>query len=115
MICDLAETYHVLNYRELSPDLVATLVLGLNDNSRVRRHYSEQKLTLEQSLMAMMVDSLNLLFWTKTKDAQKNRNKPKSVLEKLTEDAETTKDNLQVFESPEDFEEYMRNLRNGIR
>lgn len=108
MVCDLAETYHILNYRELSPNLVATLVLGLDDNSRVKRHLSNQKLTIDQMLMALMVDALNFLVWTKTKDAQRKRNKPKSVLKMLTEDE---KDNIQVFETAEDFDAYMERLR----
>lgn len=35
MICDLAETYHIYDYRSLPPTVVATLVAGLRDNSRL--------------------------------------------------------------------------------
>ena len=113
MICDLAETYHILNYRELSPQLVATLVLGLNDNSRVRRHFSKTKVTLEQILMAIMADNLQFIAWSKTKDAQHKKNKPKSILKKLLDMDETPKEELEAFETPEEFEEYMRNIKNG--
>lgn len=112
MICDLAETYHILNYRELSPQLVATLVLGLGDNSRVRRHFSKTKVTLEQILMAIMADNLQFIAWSKTKDAQHKKNKPKSILKKLI-DLDEQKEELESFETPEEFEEYMRNIKNG--
>ena len=112
MICDLAEYYHILNYRELSPQLVATLVLGLSDNSRVKRHLSNQKLTIDQMLQALMVDALNFLVWTKTKDAQHKRNKPKSIFKLLTEENENEK--IQAFESPEDFDAYMQHIRGNV-
>lgn len=105
----------MLNYRELSPDLVATLVLGLNDNSRVRRHFSKENLTLEQYLLAMIADSLNFIAWSKTKDAQHKKNRPKSVVQKLTASGKTDKDDLELFETAEEFEEYMRSLRHGSR
>lgn len=109
MICDLAETYHILNYRELSPQLVATLVLGLGDNSRVRRYFSKTKVTLEQILMAIMADNLQFIAWSKTKH---KKNKPKSILKKLI-DLDEQKEELESFETPEEFEEYMRNIKNG--
>lgn len=108
MICDLAQTYHILNYKELSPTLVATLVLGLEDNSRVRRHFSKQPLTLEQILLSIIADNLQFLSWTKTKDAQKKKNRPKSILNKLM-GKDKPKDDLEVFDTPEEFEEFMRN------
>lgn len=108
MICDLAETYHVFNYRELSPSLVATLVLGLRDNSRVKMRISDTKLTLDQTLLAMIVDSVNFICWTYSEDARKGRayNK-KSVLKILNGEYEEEKEDLEVFTSIEEFEEYM--------
>ena len=46
-------------------------------------HLSGAKLTLEQILLARISDELALIFWTKTKDGQRNINRPKSVLESL--------------------------------
>lgn len=108
MICDLAETYHILNYKELSPDLVATLVLGLRDNSRVKMNISESKLTFEQMLLASAVDNLNFLAWTKTKDAQKNMNRPKSVLEKILN--EEQKVEYKAFETAEELEAFFKRI-----
>ena len=35
MTCDLAETYHLFNYKDLSPTKVAVLVFGLGAKSRI--------------------------------------------------------------------------------
>lgn len=108
MICDLAETYHILNYRELPPLLVATFVLGLRGDSRVKMRISESKLSVEQILLAMIVDNLNFQSWTYTKDARKGKTyKEKSVLKTLNGEYEEKKDDLISFETAEEFEQYM--------
>lgn len=111
IICDLAETYHILNYRELSPSLVATLVLGLDDNSRLKRKLSGHKLTLNQMLMALMVDNLQFLAWTKTKSASKGQNRPESLYNKLMGLGKKEVEELNSFETPEAFELWMESKR----
>ena len=110
MICDLAETYHILNYKELSPSLVATLSFGLRDNSRVKMKLSNSKITLEQMLLARMTDELTFQSWSKTKDGQKNRNRPDSILKSLLEEK---KDETVSFSTPEDFNEAWEKIING--
>lgn len=94
----------MLNYKELSPSLVATLTLGLRDESRIKKKISGQKLTLDQSLMALIVDELNMLLWQRSK---KRGKKPKSVYKTLTEPPKE-KEELKVFTSPEDYEAWYR-------
>lgn len=106
LICDLAETYGILNYRELSPDLVATLSCGLRDNSRIKMKISGQKLTIDQMLSALMVDSLQFLSWTKTKQAQKGQNKPESIFSKLM-GMDKPHDELMSFSDVEEFEQWL--------
>lgn len=101
LICDFAETYHILNYRELPSDLAATLCMGLRDDSRVKMKIAGIKITLEQTLLARMTDELAFQSWAKTKDGQKNRNRPVSVLKTILEDK---KDEVESFMSPEDFD-----------
>lgn len=107
LICDLAETYKIYNYEELPPSLVATLSVGLRDNSRIKMKIAGQRLTLEQTLMCFAVDVLQYNLWLKTKDGAKGRNRPESILTKLTEDA-PKKEELDIFEDAEDFEEWYR-------
>ena len=103
MICDLAETYHIYNYKECQPLLVGTLVLGLRDDSRVKMFLSGQKQSLDRILMARMVDELSFLSWANSKDGQKNRNRPKSVLQSLL--GIEKKEEYATFE---DFDEFKR-------
>lgn len=102
LICDLAETYHVLNYRELSPKLVAVLCSGLSPDSRIKRKIVKRKNTLEDCLLAMLVDRVSLLVWSKTEDGQKNRNRPKSILKALEEEPSESK--YTGFNTIDDFE-----------
>lgn len=108
MICDLAETYHILNYKELPPMLVATLVLGLRENSRVKMRLGNIRITFEQMLLATAADNLAFLSWSKTKDAQKGRNRPKSILETVLNNK--PKEEYMTFKSAEELEEFFRKV-----
>lgn len=103
MICDLAETYHIYNYKECQPLLVGTLVFGLRDDSRVKMFLSGQKQPLERILFARMVDELSFLSWANSRDGQKNKNRPKSVLQSLL--GIEKKEEYATFE---DFDEFKR-------
>lgn len=107
LICDLAETYHLFNYREQSPELVAVLCFGLRDDSRVKMTLGNSKITLEQILMSRMVDELSWLHWSKTKDGAKNRNRPPSVLKALIEEK---KEETEVFLTADDFKKAWENI-----
>ena len=107
LVCDLAQTYGIYNYKELSPNLVATLTIGLPDSSRVKMKMSGQKLTLEQSLLALILDDLRQWLWMNQRRGSK---RPQSVFKKLTEDKKP-KDELKTFDSPEAFEAWRRKKR----
>lgn len=113
LICDFAETYHIYDYRALPLSLVATLACGLGENSRIRRSMSGQTLTVEAMLLAMLVDRTGLILWTQTKDAQKGRNRPKSVLEQLLAGADSNKEDIETYSSIEEFEAERRRLTGG--
>ena len=83
LICDLAETYHIYNYRQLPPSQVAIFAIGLRDDSRIKIKLSGAKVQPDILLLAGIIDRLNLLLWTKTKDAEKGLNKPKPILSDL--------------------------------
>lgn len=105
VICDLAETYHITNYRELAPSLVATLCVGLPDFSRIKRKMAGMKIDLTQMLLALVVDGINTLIWQNTKDGMKGRNRPESIFKKLTEE-QKPKDIYESFGSIEEFEQW---------
>lgn len=110
MICDLAETYHILDYKELSPELVATLVLGLKDEARVKRKYGKMQISLDQMLLATIADLLRFIAWTKTKAASKGRPyRETSLLDTLNNpNRNQQRDNLASFKTVEEYEAYMK-------
>lgn len=84
LICDMAETYHVLNYRALPVRLLATLAAGLPADSRSKLRQADMRVSQDTLLLASAVDALYLLVWSKTKEAQKGRGKPNSLVQVLT-------------------------------
>ena len=74
LVCDMAETYHVLDWRALGLPLAATLAGGLRETSRTCMALNHAPITTDTLLLGAMADSLQLLVWSKTKDAQHGRN-----------------------------------------
>lgn len=64
---------------------------------------SNQKITLEESLLAIIADNLSFLAWAKTKDAENGYNKPKSIYEALT--APPKENENVLFNTLEEFEQ----------
>lgn len=103
LICDFAETYHILDYRALPLRLAAVLASGLRENSRIKMIMTGTKVDKDTALLAAAVDRLSMLVWAKTKDAPKGKNRPKSILSMLTEE-HRKQDDLMAFDTAEDFE-----------
>lgn len=101
-ICDLAETYGILDYKELRVSLLATLCFGLDEDSRVKKHISGLNISRTTMLLSASLDALNFLAWTKTKDSHLGIGKPKSVLKSLT--SIKSKSDVESYESVEDWE-----------
>lgn len=83
LTCDMAETYHVLDWRALGLPLAATLAAGLRENSRTRMALAGAKVPTETLLLGQAADALQLLLWTKTKEAQHGRNRPAPLVPTL--------------------------------
>lgn len=103
LICDLAETYGIYEYRAHSPLYIGTLAAGLRDDSRIKMQMSGEKITISQLLAAMTVDKLANLVWMQSKDGVKGRNKPVSVVEQLRGSASKPSE-IHGFDSPEEFQ-----------
>lgn len=111
LICDLAETYNILNYRSLPARLVATLSVGLRANSRIKLILSEQKTDEKTLLLASIVDRLSLLLWSKTRDCEKGRNKPSMIVDILLDKVKEKE--IKAFYTPNDFDEEYKRLSEG--
>ena len=112
LVCDLAETYQIYDYKQLPLNQVAVFAYGLPDNSRIKQIMSDQIVPLETTLLASIVDRLSLSLWLQTKDGQKGVNRPTSIAEMLTKNHKEERDERDylVFESGEDFENYRKAL-----
>lgn len=113
LLCDLAETYQIYDFKQLPLSKVAVFSYGLRDDSRIKMRMNEQNVTLDNLLLAGINDALNMLVWFKTKDGQKGNNKPELLTSKLVGIAEKTSDN-EVFVSGQDFEDTRLKLIKNI-
>lgn len=102
LICDLAETYHIYDYKSLPLSRVATFAVGLRENSRIKMKMSGTKYPLNTMLLASVVDRLSVLAWMKTKDGANGVNPPKPILFQMLEKEETS--DIEAFNTPEEFE-----------
>lgn len=113
LICDFAETYHIYDFRRLPVEYAATLADGLRENSRIKMLQSGLVVDFKTLLLAHIVDNTATNVYFKTKDAQKGKNKPKSVVELLTK---PQKEHARRFATGEDFDKEWRRLNGyGIR
>jgi hypothetical protein len=105
LICDLAETYHIYDYRSLPVQLVATLSAGLRDNSRIKLQAAESSVSLETIILASIADNLTVLRMGFSKD---NRRKPFLFTELLNKDA---KKQVVGFKTSAEFEAALTRIR----
>lgn len=102
LICDLAETYGVYDMDALPVATLAALAAGLREDSRIMMKLSGQLLTTTQTLLAGILDGINLLCWLNSEDGRRGRNRPVSVTDRLQGKKE--EQNIMQFKSGEDFE-----------
>ena len=102
LICDLAETYGILDYKVLPVETLAALSVGLRENSRIKMKLSGARVQPDFLLLAAAVDRLSLLVWSKTKDAEKGRKRPKSLVEVLN--GKKKESDVMAFNTAEEWE-----------
>lgn len=113
MICDLAETYRIYDYKKLPLTKVAIFLNGLSENSRVMKAISGQKLNYESMLLVSITDKLSMLLWMLSEDGQKNRNRPKLLSETLFESEK--ENDIKSYSSSEEFEKERAKLLKEVR
>lgn len=112
LICDLAETYGIFDIEALPATLLATLAVGLRENSRIKMRLSGEKIQRSELLLAAAVDRLSLLTWFMSEDGQNGVNRPASIVDILLGETQQGND-LETFDSAEAFEEEWRR-RTGV-
>ncbi len=113
LICDLAETYGIYDWRALPLHTVATLAAGLREDSRIVMKMSGHRASLTDLLLASIFDKTALLVWSKTKDAEKNRNRPSSMFALLS--GQNRDKEYKVYDSGEDFERDRQRILEKIK
>ena len=106
LICDLAETYHIYDYRSLPLKTVATLSAGLRDDSRIKLEAAEASVGLDTVILAAIADNLAML--RAGMDA-KNKNKPFLFTDALQGEKKKTK--ARGFATAEQFEAALKRIR----
>ena len=106
LICDLAETYHILDYRSLPVQLVATLSAGLRDDSRIKLKAADTSVDLETIILAAIADNLTML---RAGMDRKNRGKPFLFTEAIN--GERKKQKVRGFRTVEEFEAALKRIR----
>lgn len=113
LVCDMAETYGIFDFRALPVPLLATLAVGLRADSRIKMRLSGQKVTRTEILLAAAVDRLSMLWWAQTESGHKNVNRPQSILGILLGDV-PQENNAETFDSAENFEDAWERIT-GVR
>ena len=118
LICDFAQYYNIYDYTEMRPSKAAILAWGLPDDSRIKRKISKEPVSTNTQLLAAAVDNLRFLCWTKTKDAEKGRNMPKSILDMLmgnSDDKPKGKEKLTGYKTIDEYQKARAQLVNKVR
>ena len=102
LICDLAETYHIYDYRKVPVQTLGILVSGLSENTRIGMKALGVKARFSDILLAQILDDFNLLIWSMTKDGEHGINRPESYADKLIGKKEEKK--AKGFKTGADFE-----------
>ncbi len=107
----MAEVYGIFDYTKHELQFIATLVIGLKEDSRTKMAIAETKISTNTILLASITDYLALLWWAQTKDGQKGHNRPKSIRMALL--GNTEEQTMRVFDTIEKFNEAREKILRG--
>jgi len=103
-ICDMAETYGILDYRSHPLKLIAILAFGLRDESRIKMELSGLPETKQTLLLAGISDKLTCAYW-----ADKN-SEPELILSHLYGINKEDDEEITVFDSIEAYEQKRKEI-----
>lgn len=110
-ICDMAETYQIYDYTRVPGRLLGTLAAGLRDDSRIGTKLSGLNAPIDTILQAKILDALNLLLWSRSRDGEKGRNRPESYADAIINGPKEREQ--KTFSSPEEFDKAWQDIVNG--
>jgi hypothetical protein len=107
VICDLAETYNILDYRSLPVTLLATLCAGLHDDSRIKMRMMGLRKIAPSFAFVQIADTLTVLLHALTG----SKNKLKLYQDIMADKQQKKK--ATGFSSIEEFEKARQRLLNN--
>lgn len=99
LICDLAEVYHIFDYRSLPVRLVATLSSGLGDNSRIKRKARNEEVDTDTFLRAVIADRLAQIQYM----LSSGKAEPPELITEMLLGKKQREPELKTFSTPEEF------------
>lgn len=106
LICDFAETYHILDYEALPIELAATLACGLKEDARILRRMYDTR-DFDRLLRIGIYDCLKWIKWSKTKAAAEGGEPPESLYDRIYNEKEKE---IRSFASAEDFDKAWKEM-----
>ncbi len=113
LICDLAETYHIYDYRSLSPRMAAIFSCGLRDDSRIKLALAGSRYPLDTLLNVLTYDAVSWLRWAQSKDAHDGGEPPERLYNKLLGFESSKEADVMTFDTPEAFEAARKMILKG--
>ena len=111
LICDLAETYNIYDYRILPAQQLAIFANGLKSDSRIMVKLSPYTIPLRDVLLASLIDEIRAFRYSFSKDAKAGSNLPEMLVRAFQRNPEKQKSKVMAFDSPADFEKRIEELR----
>lgn len=108
LICDLAETYQIYDYRSLPVKLVATLSAGLRDNSRIKLRAAGVTVSQETLLLGVIADRIEMF---RCAFAEKGKAEPISMVNMLLGDSGKKSNGVVGFRSSAEFEAALARIK----
>ena len=100
LMCDLAETYGIYDYRSLPVKTVATFSVGLRENSRIKTKMRGDNIQTDTLLLGMIYDNI-----TRVLVALEAVEEPKYITDILLgRDEKEKQGSCKTFDSAESFE-----------
>lgn len=115
LVCDFAETYHIYDYRSLPLKMVATLSVGLRENSRIKMAASGLHVSQDTLLLATIADRVELFRYGFTEAAKSGKKPPAMLVDTLVGEANKKQSGAERFRTASEFEAARAKLVEKVR
>lgn len=115
LVCDFAETYHIYDYRSLPLKMVATLSVGLRENSRIKMAASGLHVSQDTLLLATIADRVELFRYGFTEAAKSGKKPPTMIVDTLLGGTNKKRSKADTYKTMDEFETAYAKIAEKIR